>query len=149
MHDNTLLFLRTGLNPSSLQMLANLIEGKAPSIRACQHWFNGEKVTKNGIIKLAHKLDEMMSDYALQILHEEKQKNQTKIWIVGFDDDDELWRNHQDMIGISNTIHSALINRIITIGMTLEIEVLVVRGESDSDWGSTYNVAIDKRILFN
>lgn len=157
MHDNTLLFMRVGLNPTALQILSALIEGKEPTIRACQLWFNGERIPKNGIVDIAHRLDIYMSEYALQILHDLSQSDKKEIWVTKFKNDDDLWTNHCDMFGLNNSVHSALVNRIIVIGMTLGIDVHTqpssVEDEDydrEADWNSCANVWIEtEKILSN
>lgn len=149
MHDNTLLFMRVGLNPTALQLLAAIIEGKEPSIRACQLWFNGERIPKNGIVEIAQRLDLYMSDYALQVLHDFHASGKKEIWVTRFKNDDELWSNHNAMIGLNNSVHSALINRIIVIGMTLGVHVHTRPSSVEDedydhkvDWNDCTNVLI-------
>lgn len=154
MHDNTLLFMRVGLNPTALQILSALIEGKEPTIRACQLWFNGERIPKNGIVDIAHRLDIYMSEYALQILHDLSQSDKKEIWVTKFKNDDDLWNNHTSMFGLNNSVHSALINRLIMIGLTLGIDVHTqpssVEDEDyhhEADWGSCVNVLIETKKI--
>lgn len=157
MHDNTLLFMRVGLNPTALQILSALIEGKEPSIRACQLWFNGDRIPKNGLVDIAHRLDNFMNNYALQILHDFSEASKKEIWVTKFNNDDDLWSNHSSMIGLNNSVHSALINRVIIIGSILGIVVYTqpnsVEDEDynhEADWNSCANVWIETmKILSN
>ncbi|MBD3822892.1 MAG: hypothetical protein IE916_00085 [Epsilonproteobacteria bacterium] len=150
MHDNTLLFMRVGLNPTALQILSTLIEGKEPSIRACQLWYNGERTPKNGIVDIAHRLDTHMSEYALQIVHDLHVSDKKEILVCKFKNDDDLWTNHRSMYGLNNNVHTALINRIIVIGTAMGIDVHTqtssVEDEDynhEADWNSCANVWID------
>lgn len=141
MNNQHLLFLRTGLNPRALQLLSTHIEGgNTPTIRACQQWFNGVYMPKNGIVGVAEYLDLIMTNYALEAC----QAHKNKLYIITFNDDDELWTEHPSMMPLSATVHNALVNRIITVAQMRNIEVSTTRSNGDPDpsidWEDCVNV---------
>ena len=142
MNDQHLLFLRTGLTPRAIQLLSTHIEGgNTPTIRTCQRWFNGEKTPRNGIVGIAAYLDLVMTNYAVEVCREYTEV----LNIITFDDDDELWNEHPSMMPLSASVHSALVNRIITIAQLNNIDVGTItnsREPSMQDWNSIANIFI-------
>lgn len=143
MHDNTLLFNRCGLNPSALRLLAAHIEGKEPSIRATQLWYAGERTPKNGLVEIAERLDRLINNNAIEVIQNAQTKE--KILVTKFEDDEKLWSAHPEMKSLNNSVHSALINRIIVFGMARGLNVSTLNNKSDGGW--IVDVFIDARDL--
>lgn len=156
MRDNvSLLFERVGLNPGALQLLYFSAENKKISSRACQFWFNGERTPKSNILGVAHYLDKMMDSYASQILKDSKKEN---LWVISYSNDDELWANNSSMFGLSNSVHRALINRMVILGRCVNVTVHTIPSKVDDkseddhypddiDWNDIVNVWIDTKQL--
>ena len=147
MNDQHLLFLRTGLTPRAIQLLSTHIEGgSTPTIRTCQRWFNGEQVPKNGLVSYAQEIDITMSNYAMQLIMDADER----IDIITFNDDDELWANHPNMIPLSVSVHNALVNRIVIFAPAklLHTRTIGASGEpTTQSWDNIVNVSIDVHAL--
>ena len=87
-----------------------------------------------GFVQLIHNIANLLLFLYTEVLN-----------IITFDDDDELWNEHPSMMPLSASVHSALVNRIITIAQLNNIDVGTItnsREPSMQDWNSIANIFI-------